>query len=1147
MSKPDAELPPPVKLLLAQTPTLQRVAQPPVALQALDGALLSWLALEGPTPRARLATLLWPDSDADAARNSLRQRLFRLKRVCGVDLVCGSHTLALADGVTHDLDDADTVLGGDTACFGAELERWFDMQRARRRQRLHESLVELGEMAEKAGDWPDALAYARELLALAPLSEEAHRRVIRLHYLAGERSTALLAFDHCEQVLKDEAGTRPSPQTLALLETVQRADDVLPALRPGARMPASVQRPPRLVAREREWQALQQAWDAGRLVVICGEGGLGKTRLAADFARAQGRHDRRDGTQPDHGSEIAKITARTAAGTAAGALSDFCATTLLVSARPGDERVPHASFSRLLRALPRGLWHTLTPALRTELTRLLPELGDAPPPMQGSAERSRFIHAVGALFAQDELATLCLVFDDLHFADDASIELLQAVLTTSRARWLVTARAGEVSASGRRLLDGVLAAPAALHITLVPLGMEQVAELVDSLDLPGLQGDAVAPALLRHGGGNPLYLLETLKAWLEQAGAPWPAQLPAAPGLRAMIERRLTRLSAQAVQLARCAAVAAPDFSIQLAAHVLGRRTIELADPWAELEAAQLLTDGAFAHDLIHEAALASVPVVVARQLHAEIAAYLHTRDGEPVRLARHWALAACWAQAGDAYCAAAQRSRDAARLVEQTALLADAADCFDRAGLGQQRFDALVQRAHVLAENQLGPPASEAADMLAALAAQSGHAGQRLEALDVRLALAINRGESSDTLRTGREAMAAAHALGRADLELRFALAVADALCDLRQAGDAVVVLEPYAAWVHEHADIELRWDYWNAMALTLDYAGRLRDAMPAWDAASAAAQRSARRDMVWKTMASAASTLAKMGLVQRAAEQGQRAHQLALAAGGVTLRVLQSQVTFAHRLRDLGRYSQALPLLEGALAGFEQGGSTSIIARAEHRLAQLFQQLGQPARALQLLAGPRTGLARGLATMQLVHRADVAHQLGRDGLPLMREALEMSPNTDDIYHHIATLFATRLVPPDEGEAMATGLAAWASARERQGVALAGHVRAAACALQQGAAARALPHAQAALHLSAGHEPDSFYLPEMWLVLARAHQALGHAESARRAAADGLAWVQRVHQTDVPANFQDSFLHRNPVNFQLLALAAQLAVPLGV
>ncbi len=1111
-------------LLLAHAPTLQCAGAPPWPLPRLDGALLCWLALEGPTPRARLATLLWPDSDEVAARNSLRQRLFKLKHVCGVDLVSGTHLLALAEGVTHDLGDADAVLGTEAVFIGAEFDGWLEQQRARRRERLHHALAELSEMAERAGDWPDALAHAGELLALAPLSEEAHRRIIRLHYLAGERSAALLAFDRCEQWLKDGSGARPSPQTLALLDTVQRGESAGPARVAGTRMPASVQRPPRLVGRDREWRALQDAWHARRPVVVFGEGGLGKTRLVSDFARSQ--------------EPLRAAPAGIGVAGVAFCQSTCSDSTVLVSARPGDGRVPYASFARLLRAIPRAQWPALAPAVQLELARLLPELGGAPPPLQDSAARTRFMGVVATLFAQAPWALLDVVFDDLHFADEASIELLQAVLAASPARWLVTARAAEVSAPGRQLLEGVLAAPAAVHLTLAPLGLEDVAEFVDHLALPGLQGDAVAPALLRHGGGNPMYLLETLKAWLEQGAAPWPLRLPAAPGLHALIERRITRLSASAVRLARCAAVAAPDFSITLASHVLGQRTIELVEPWAELEAAQLLRDGAFAHDLIYEAALASVPVTVARQLHAEVAAFLHTQNGEPVHLARHWALAECWPQAGAAYAAAAARARDAARLVEQAALLADAARCFEHAGQHAPRFDALVQRAHVLAANQPGPAALAAMDELAALADSDA---QRLEALGARLALAVNRLESHEALRTGQQALAAARACGRVDLELRFAIEVAGALCDLRQAGQAVALLEPHAAAVRSQAEPAVQWPYWNAMALALDYADRLRDAGPAWDEARVAAQSCARPDMVWKTLANAASTSAKMGLVQRAAEQGERALQLALAADTVSLRVLQTQVTVAHRLRDLGRYSQALPLLESALAGFVEGGMEADTASTEHRLAQLFQQLGQPARAQQLLSTPRPGLPPGLAVMRLVHSADVAHQIGRDGLPAMRQALLMIDNTDDIYHRIATLFATRLVPPDEGEALATGLAAWASARERLGVALAGHVRAAACALQLGAPARALPHAQAALHLAATREPDSFYLPEMWLVLARAHQALGHSDDAARAAADGLAWVRRVDRAHVPVEFHDSFLHRNPVNRDLMALAARL------
>jgi hypothetical protein len=119
----------------------------------------------------------------------------------------------------------------------------------------------------------------------------------------------------------------------------------------------------------------------------------------------------------------------------------------------------------------------------------------------------------------------------------------------------------------------------------------------------------------------------------------------------------------------------------------------------------------------------------------------------------------------------------------------------------------------------------------------------------------------------------------------------------------------------------------------------------------------------------------------------------------------------------------------------------------------------------------------------------------------------------------------------------MATSLAAWASARERQGVALAGHVRAAACALAQGAARRAWPHVEAALHLQQDHQPDSFYIAELWLVAAQTHAALKHPKDAHIQCQVGLAWVQRVAAQQVPPEFVDSFLQRNPVNRELQRL----------
>ncbi len=1104
-----------VRLQLAASPCAVRGDGQALPLAARDAALLAWLALEGPTPRGRLAALLWPDSDAFAARNALRQRLFHLRRVLGVDAVVGSATLNLDHGLTHDLADAAGVLGNAAPVAAGEFALWLEHQRSQRRNRTRESLAGLAQGAENAADWDAALAHARELLALDALSEAAHRRVIRLHYLAGDRAAALMAFDRCERALKDEVGAAPSSETLALLATVEQSS-ALAAERLGVlalrHVPAAMQRPPRLIGRDNEWRALQHAWDAGCIAVVTGEGGLGKSRLVGDFAAAHGR-------------------------------------TLVVSARPGDERVVYASLSRLLRGLPGEAVRALDAPLRKTLAGLLPELGDAPA-AHGKQEQARFFNAVSALLDSDALALDGFVFDDLHFADAASVELLGYVVAASKRRWTVTARLAGIGSPARGLIDEWRAQAGAVSVTLAPLSLAQVGELVDTLGVANIGGAATAATLLRHSGGNPLYLLETLKAWFargepdvepDAAGATagalatrLPARLPVAPSLHALIERRIGHLSPDAVRLARCAAVAMPDFSIALASHVLGLRTLDLADPWAELEAAQVLVDGAFAHDLIFEAALASVPQAVARQLHAEIAGFLQDRGGEPARLAQHWLQARQWGPAGAAYAAAADRSRAASRLAEQCALLAQAARCFEQAGLPAERFDALLQRARTLASNDLGADASAAVLLLEQAA---GTDEQRLLALDARLELALTRYEIDAALSLGAQAIERAQALGRTDLELRFAVILSGALCDARRAAEAVALLEPRAPWVRTHAGVDQQWEYWEATALALDYADRLADAMPAWEAARAVAQAAGRRDMLWKTISNAASTQAKMGLVQAAAQAAEQARRLALATSdAVSMRMLQMHVTVAHRLRDVGRYGEALALLDEALAGYRAGGgSHSDHALAEQRLVVLYQQLGQPARALHLLTAERPGVPRGVAMIRLAHRAELEAQLGRDGLALMREALQIIPDADDIYHRITTLFATRLVPPDEGEALAANLALWATTRERHGVALSGHVRAAACALALDAPARAQPHVEAALRLAHRYLPDSFYLPEMWLVAARVLTALGRDADARRAVADGQAWVRKVHDTHVPAAWRESFLHRNPVNRELL------------
>ena len=121
-----------------------------------DAALLAWLAVEGPTARLRLSRLLWPEHDDDAARNSLRQRLFQLRKQTGLDLIQGSGTLALANGLRHDAEGTDELLGTEPLQIGVEFDNWLAHQRDRRLHRLRDLRSQQLQSAEQAGDFPGA-------------------------------------------------------------------------------------------------------------------------------------------------------------------------------------------------------------------------------------------------------------------------------------------------------------------------------------------------------------------------------------------------------------------------------------------------------------------------------------------------------------------------------------------------------------------------------------------------------------------------------------------------------------------------------------------------------------------------------------------------------------------------------------------------------------------------------------------------------------------------------------------------------------------------------------------------------------------------------------------------------------------------------
>ncbi|MEO8154956.1 MAG: AAA family ATPase [Rhizobacter sp.] len=913
---------PVLQLRLARVPGWQRGDGASVPLGPREGALLAWLALEGPTPRARLAQLLWPESEPDAARNALRQRLFQLRRVVGSELVVGSQTLALADGVVHDLLDADTVLGEALHEFGAELRDWLAQQRERRHHRLCQSLAELANLAESARDLHDALSHASELLSLQPLSEEAHRRVMRLHYLGGDRPGALLAFDRCEQVLKHEVGVAPSPETLALLQTIQRAGSVGDAA-PRPVVPAAVLRPPRRVGHEPVWRALCLARDAQHTVLLAGEAGMGKSRLLADLVQS-------------------------APGTV-----------LLVTARPGDAAAPYAVLSRCMRALMKDFDLAPAPAQRGLLARLLPELGPVQP-MVHEDDLTRLTHALSTVLSDAQAHGLhTLLVDDLQFADTASVELLRALIAGSACSWVLAMRPHELSPAACALVEELERSAQVSSLALQALQADEVAELLVSLEIDGIGGAAQAASLQQRTGGNPLYLLETLKAALMSApvtgrtvalaGVVLPAQAwPSAPNVARLIQQRLLRLSPLALRLARCAAVAGQDASAPLIAQVLGLRPLDLTDAWGELEDAQVLRAGdysgaRFAHDLIAEATLASVPHAIAQSLHGEVAVWMEQVRGEPARIANHWLAARQPLRAVSHLSEAALKARAGWRMNEAGELHQQAAVILRAAGHRREAFAAFFSAADVWSEMAVDARLETLRDEMEALAEGDGeHAMlavlQHLLLVEARLhdeAWAVLVRALPQARRAGLPEIEAELHWGQAIMYwLRREVAEALRATELALALLAPIKTQHRILALHE-TELKLQ----HALGVFLGVAGRYEESNAQFLKALAPAEQSnnARHCM------DLARSLTKNALEQGAAAQAKRwGTAMATWAEGLVLPA-RTELTLldlqASACAAAGRLGEALALYERVVQLSEQGLLRDIVFPLARRAVFLYE----------------------------------------------------------------------------------------------------------------------------------------------------------------------------------------------------------------
>jgi len=417
---------------------------------------------------------------------------------------------------------------------------------------------------------------------------------------------------------------------------------------------------PTLIARESELNAAQDSLERARngdarVVLIVGEAGVGKSRLLRamiDTARASG----------------------------------FLV--LKGASFESDRSIPYAPLLDLLRGFAvsgsSARFEHVFAAAAPELVALFPELRFALPSVKPSAsvdpemDRRRLFHGISQSIGQlTEAQPVLLAFEDVHWSDDASLDLVLHLVRANASRRLaiaLTYRGEEVGQSLERLIAALQRTRVAAEVPVERLGRDQVGEMLGAIfGSRGTLGDDFLRRLYDLTEGNPFFVEETLKGLIVAGDV-----VSTADGWRARplervvvprtsvdaVRRRLAALSAPARNVASVAAVAGRRFDFTLLARLTDCDEAGLLPLVKELIAAQLVVEEsvdrfAFRHALTREAIYAELLARERVVLHRRIATALEqSGGGSPANvdaLAYHTWEAGDWKNAA-AYALAAAR-----------------------------------------------------------------------------------------------------------------------------------------------------------------------------------------------------------------------------------------------------------------------------------------------------------------------------------------------------------------------------------------------------------------------------------------------------------------------------------------------------------
>jgi eukaryotic-like serine/threonine-protein kinase len=500
-------------------------------------------------------------------------------------------------------------------------------------EQLIEAKLALGGHAEVVGR-------LEALIAEHPYRERLRAQLMLALYRCDRQADALQAYQNARKALVEELGIEPGERLRELERAILAQDPGLQlvAEEPGAPEPAAESPRGTFVGRERELAELVAGLDdacagRGRLFMLVGEPGIGKSRLAEELtAHARARRARvlvgrcwEAGGAPAYWPWVQSLRPYLRETGAEGLRSQL---------REGAADVAQ---------------------LFPELRDLLPDLTPAPA-LESEGARFRLFDSMTAFLKSAAAARpLVLVLDDLHAADEPSLLLLQFVARELRdSNLLIVGAYRDVDPTPKDPLKTTLAElvrePVTRTLALAGLGEADVVHFIEEV-APGASAAELAAAVQAETEGNPLFVGEIVRllAAERRLDEPGTAALAIPQSVREVIGRRLHHLSGECNELLTLASVLGREFDLAALAAVSGLERdsfLELLDEATEArvvsEIPGVLERMRFAHALIRDAAYHALGRGRRVQLHRQVgealeALYSSDLDAHLAEIANHF------------------------------------------------------------------------------------------------------------------------------------------------------------------------------------------------------------------------------------------------------------------------------------------------------------------------------------------------------------------------------------------------------------------------------------------------------------------------------------------------------------------------------